>query len=182
LRDDRGEAQRENREAQQRRNDERATQKQASSPVAATLPEPEPEPEVAPPSAQEQQDSAVAYQESTRDIDARIEQEMRKQGRPHTAKDFQVSFDKFIASLYMTALVQLGLAAPQGEKPEVDLIGARQTIDTVAMLQEKTKGNLTQQESGMLQNILYELRMAYLEVTNLITNPPPAGAPPDRKR
>jgi hypothetical protein len=178
----RAERERENREAQQRRNDERATQKQASSPVAATLPEPEPEPEVAPPSAQEQQDSAVAYQESTRDIDARIEQEMRKQGRPHTAKDFQVSFDKFIASLYMTALVQLGLAAPQGEKPEVDLIGARQTIDTVAMLQEKTKGNLTQQESGMLQNILYELRMAYLEVTNLITNPPPAGAPPDRKR
>jgi len=178
----RAERERENREAQQRRNDERATQKQASSPVAATLPEPEPEPEVAPPSAQEQQDSAVAYQESTRDIDARIEQEMRKQGRPHTAKDFQVSFDKFIASLYMTALVQLGLAAPQGEKPEVDLISARQTIDTVAMLQEKTKGNLTQQESGMLQNILYELRMAYLEVTNLITNPPPAGAPPDRKR
>ena len=68
----RAERERENREAQQRRNDERATQKQASSPVAATLPEPEPEPEVAPPSAQEQQDSAVAYQESTRDIDARI--------------------------------------------------------------------------------------------------------------
>jgi hypothetical protein len=176
----RAEREREKREAQQRRNDERATQKQASSPVTATLPEPEPE--VAPPSAQEQQDSAAAYQESTHDIDARIEQEMRKQGRPHSAKDFQVSFDKFIASLYMTALVQLGLAAPQGEKPEVDLIGARQTIDTVAMLQEKTKGNLTPQESGMLQNILYELRMAYLEVTNLITNPPPAGAAPDRKR
>lgn len=178
----RAERERENREAQQRRNDERVTQKQASSPSTATLPEPEPAPEVAPPSAQEQQDSAVAYQESTRDIDARIEQEMRKQGRPHTAKDFQVSFDKFIASLYMTALVQLGLAAPQGEKPEVDLISARQTIDTVAMLQEKTKGNLTPQESGMLQNILYELRMAYLEVTNLITNPPQPGAAPDRKR
>ncbi len=176
----RAEREREKHEAQQRRNDERATQKQASSPVTATFQEPEPE--VAPPSPQEQQDSAAAYQESTHDIDARIEQEMRKQGRPHTAKDFQVSFDKFIASLYMTALVQLGLAAPQGEKPEVDLIGARQTIDTVAMLQEKTKGNLTPQESGMLQNILYELRMAYLEVTNLITNPPPAGAAPDRKR
>lgn len=176
----RAEREREKREAQQRRNDERATQKQASSPATETLQEPEPE--VAPPSAQEQQDSAAAYQESTRDIDARIEQEMRNQGRPHTAKDFQVSFDKFVASLYMTALVQLGLAAPQGEKPEVDLIAARQTIDTVAMLQEKTKGNLTPQESGMLQNILYELRMAYLEVTNLITNPPPAGAAPDRKR
>jgi hypothetical protein len=49
-------------------------------------------------------------------------------------------------------------------------------------MQEKTKGNLTPAEANMLQNILYELRMAYLEVTNLITNPPPASAGPDRKR
>ncbi len=62
-------------------------------------------------------------------------------------------------------------------KPQVDLIGARQTIDTVALLQDKTKGNLTDAEKNMLQNILYELRMAYLEVTNMITNPPPQGAP-----
>ncbi len=74
------------------------------------------------------------------------------------------------------------MAAPQGEKPEVDIIGARQTIDTVAMLQEKTKGNLTPQEEGMLQNILYELRMAYLEVTNLLAKPPQPGAAPDRAR
>ncbi len=107
---------------------------------------------------------------------------MHKQGRAHNAKDFEISFDKFIASIYMTALMQLGLAAPQGEKPAVDLIGARQTIDTVAMLQQKTKGNLTPAEENMLQNILYELRMAYLEVTNLITNPPPPRATPDQKR
>ena len=130
-----------------------------------------------PPSAQEQQESAAAYEKSAREIDARLESEMRKQGRTHSAEDFQVSFDKFVASLYMTSLLQLGLAAPQGERPAVDLIGARQTIDTIAMLQEKTKGNLTRQEESMLQNILYELRMAYLEVTNLITNPPPGSAP-----
>ena len=175
----RAEHDREKREAQQRRNDERAAQKQPSSASAATSVQ---EPEVEVPSTQEQQASAAAYQESTRDIDARIEKEMRRQGRPHSAQDFQVSFDKFIASLYMSALVQLGLAAPQGEKPEVDLIGARQTIDTVAMLQEKTKGNLSGSEENMLQNILYELRMAYLEVTNLITNPPPTGAAPERQR
>ncbi len=177
----RAERERENREAQQRRNDERSAQKQpASEPAAASTAEDQP-PEVAPPSADEQKESAAAYEQSTRDIDARIEQEMRKQGRTHTSKDFQVSFDKFIASLYMSSLMQLGLAAPQGEKPELDLIGARQTIDTVAMLQEKTKGNLTPQEESMLQNILYELRMAYLEVTNLITNPPPPGAAPNKR-
>ncbi len=175
----RAERDREKREAQQRRNDERAPQKQPSSASAATSVQ---EPEVEVPSAQEQQASAAAYQESTRDIDARIEKEMRRQGRPHSAQDFQVSFDKFIASLYMSALVQLGLAAPQGEKPEVDLIGARQTIDTVAMLQEKTKGNLSGAEENMLQNILYELRMAYLEVTNLIATPPQTGAAPERQR
>jgi len=82
----------------------------------------------------------------------------------------------------MSSLMQLGLAAAQGEKPEVDLIGARQTIDTIAMLQEKTKGNLTPQEDSMLQNILYELRMAYLEVTNMIAHPPQPGAAPDRAR
>jgi hypothetical protein len=170
---------REKREAQQRTNDERAAQNQPTSDEAPTPPAP---PEVEAPSAQEQQASADAYQQSTREIDAQIEKELRKQGRQHRAEDFEVSFEKFIASIYMTALMQLGLAAPQGEKPAVDLMGARQTIDTVAMMQEKTKGNLTPAEANMLQNILYELRMAYLEVTNLITNPPPANAGPDRKR
>jgi len=177
----RAELDRERREAQQRRNDERSAQRQPAPPPAASTAVEEP-PEVPPPSAQEQKQSAAAYEQSTREIDSQIESEMRKQGRPHRAQDFQVSFDKFIASLYMSALVQLGLAAPPGEKPEVDLIGARQTIDTIALLQEKTKGNLTPQEDGMLQNILYELRMAYLEVTNLIANPPQPGAAPSRAR
>jgi len=175
----RAEREREKREAQQRRNEERAAQKQPAPAAAAPTEEP---PEVPAPSAQEQKESAAAYEQSAREIDAQIEKEMRKQGRPHRAQDFQVSFDKFIASLYMSSLMQLGLAAPQGEKPEVDLIGARQTIDTIAMLQEKTKGNLTPQEDSMLQNILYELRMAYLEVTNMIAHPPQPGAAPDRAR
>ena len=173
----REEREREKREAQQRANEERSAQNHQTTEGPA---EPAPgQPEVQAPSAEEQKFSVDAYQQSTRDIDARIEKEMRKQGRTHSAKDFEVSFDKFIASLYMTSLMQLGLAAPQGAKPEVDLIGARQTIDTLAMLQEKTKGNLNAQEESMIQNCLYELRMAYLEVTNLITNPPPGGVSSD---
>jgi hypothetical protein len=175
----REERERERHEAQQRANEERASQNNvAEPPPASTEPAPD-HPEIQAPTAQEQQASVDAYHESTRDIDARIEQEMRKQGRAHTAKDFEVSFDKFVASLYMTSLMQLGLAAPQGAKPEVDLIGARQTIDTLAMLQEKTKGNLKPAEENMIQNCLYELRMAYLEVTNLITHPPQGGVGSD---
>ena len=114
-------------------------------------------------------------------MDDQINKEMRKQGQPHRAQDFEMTFEKFVASIYMSALMQLGLAAPPGEKPAVDLIGARQTIDTLAILQEKTKGNLTPAEENMLQNCLYELRMAYLEVTNLLTRPPQGGPGADVK-
>jgi hypothetical protein len=169
----REEREREKRETQQRVNEERAAQNSDKAPVVE--PPPPAEPEMQAPTADEQHASEAAYQQTARDIDERIDSEMRKQGRTHSAKDFEVSFDKFIASLYMTSLMQLGLAAPQGAKPEVDLIGARQTIDTLAMLQQKTKGNLTPPEENMFQNILYELRMAYLEVTNLITHPPQGG-------
>jgi hypothetical protein len=177
----RAEHEREKSEAQRLINEERAAQQH---PV---LPNPSPATSIATeeaipegPSAQEQHESATAYQQSTREIDERIEKEMRKQGQPHRAQDFEITFEKFIASLYMSALMQLGLAAPQGAKPEVDLLGARQTIDTLAILQEKTKGNLTAAEQSMLQNCLYELRMAYLEVTNMLTHPP-QGGPVDGK-
>jgi hypothetical protein len=92
----------------------------------------------------------------------------------HAAKDLEVSFERFMASLYMTAMLQLGLMHEQGGQPAVDLIGARQTIDTLGMLADKTKGNLTPKEQGFLQNCLYELRMAYVEVTNALARPPQA--------
>jgi hypothetical protein len=172
----REEREREKTEAQERRNEERAQQQAAEAPPAPAEQQHDDLTATAP-SSTEQQASAEAYHQSTKDIDARIEKELRQQGRAHRAEDFEVTFEKFSASLYMTTLMQLGLAAPQGSQPQVDLIGARQTIDTIALLQDKTKGNLTPAEQNMLQNILYELRMAYLEVTNLITNPPPQGAP-----
>jgi len=158
------------RESQQRANAEREAKTASESTSTILAPPDGPEPE--PPSAAEQQASADAYKDSTRQMDDQIKREMRKQGRAPSAQDFEMTFEKFTASIYMSALLQLGLAAPPGEKPIVDLIGARQTIDTLAILQEKTKGNLTPAEATMLQNCLYELRMAYLEVTNLLTRPP----------
>ena len=173
----RAERERETRAAHQRVNDERAAvqQQTAEARAAEDVPPLPTEMEAEAPSAAEQKASAAAYKESTRHIDEQINREMRQQGQSHRAQDFEITFEKFIASIYMTALLQLGLAAPQGAKPEVDLIGARQTIDTLALLQEKTKGNLTPAEDNMLRNLVYELRMAYLEVTNLITRPPQGG-------
>jgi hypothetical protein len=75
-------------------------------------------------------------------------------------------------------MLQLGLMQEEGGQPRVDLLGARQTIDTLGMLAEKTRGNLNAAEQHFLQNCLYELRMAYVEVTNALSRPPeaPAGA------
>jgi hypothetical protein len=65
----------------------------------------------------------------------------------------------------------------------VDLLGARQTIDMVAVLAEKTSGNLTPAEDKLMQSALFELRMAFLEVTQAIARqaqqrPPQPGVGP----
>lgn len=124
-----------------------------------------------PPSASDQQVQQDAYNQSSRDLDTRVELS------GHSAKELEMSFERFMASLYMTAMMQLGLMHEQGGQPGVDLIGARQTIDTLGMISDKTKGNLTPKEQGFLQNCLYELRMAYVEVTNALARPPQAPGP-----
>ncbi|MGA9356273.1 MAG: DUF1844 domain-containing protein [Terriglobales bacterium] len=121
-----------------------------------------------PPTASEQKAQHDAYRESSRDLDRRVELS------GHSSKELEVTFERFMASLYMTAMMQLGLMQEQGGQPGVDLIGARQTIDTLGMIAEKTKGNLTPKEQGFLQNCLYELRMAYVEVTNALARAPQA--------
>jgi hypothetical protein len=122
-----------------------------------------------PPTAAEQQAQADAYRESSKDLDSRVELSGR------SAKEFEMTLERFLASLYMTAMLQLGLMHEQGGQPRIDIIGARQTIDTLALLAEKTKGNLTPTEETFLQNSLYEVRMAYVEVTNALSRPPQPG-------
>jgi len=130
-----------------------------------------PGPEIPPmPTATEQQAQAEAYRKSSDVLDSRVELS------GHSAKEFEMTFERFMASLYMTAMLQLGLMHQQGEQPRMDIIGARQTIDTLALLTEKTKGNLTPTEENFLQNSLYEVRMAYVEVTNALSRPPQPGA------
>jgi hypothetical protein len=123
----------------------------------------------APPSSAEQEAQAAAYRQSSKDLDQQVEL------NGHSAKEFEMTFERFLASLYMTAMLQLGLMRQQGEQPRIDIIGARQTIDTLSLIGEKTKNNLTSVEENFLQNSLYELRMAYVEVTNALTRPPQAG-------
>lgn len=122
-----------------------------------------------PPTQAEQDAQAEAYRQSSQDLDKEVEL------NGHSAKEFEITFERFLAQLYMTAMLQLGLMRQQGEQPRIDIIGARVTIDTLSLISEKTKGNLTAAEENFLQNSLYELRMAYVEVTNALARPPQPG-------
>jgi hypothetical protein len=143
---------------------------QTAAPVPETMTDAAPEREMPPPPTNaEQEAQAAAYRQSAQDLDSQVELS------GHSAKEFEMTFERFLASLYMTAMMQLGLMRQQGEQPRVDIIGARQTIDTLSLIGEKTKGNLTPVEGNFLMNSLYELRMAYVEVTNALARPPQPG-------
>jgi len=81
-----------------------------------------------------------------------------------------VGFDTLVSYLSTTAMFQLGfLPGPGGERIPVDLVNARRTIDLMEVLQAKTEGNLADDEIRMLEEVLYELRMSYVEVQRRLT-------------
>lgn len=87
------------------------------------------------------------------------------QGSPDREKKADGRFPFLVSSLAMQALMALGLAAdPSGYAQEPDPAQARPIIDTLLLLQEKTKGNLTEQEETLLRNTLYELQTAFVQV------------------
>lgn len=91
------------------------------------------------------------------------ETEVDSEDEPVEAEDFQpMSFDIFVLSLNASALIHLGESHEAGVPPEpVNLPLARQTIDILSMLEEKTRGNLSGEEERLLHQILFDLRMRY---------------------
>ncbi|MFZ0244023.1 MAG: DUF1844 domain-containing protein [Desulfobacterales bacterium] len=74
-----------------------------------------------------------------------------------------LNFPTFILSLNASALLHLGaIEDPETGRPSKNLPMAKQTIDILSMLEEKTRGNLSRDEENMLKNILYDLRIAYV--------------------
>ncbi|MEO5935678.1 MAG: DUF1844 domain-containing protein, partial [Terriglobales bacterium] len=128
----------------------------------------------APPSAAEQHAQHTDYKAAGKQIDSMLDSAGAK--RP---PDMEMTFEKLILSLYMTAMMQMGMVRDEETPPRPDIISARQTIDTIALLGEKTKGNLSERESHMLQNCLFELRMAFLEIMKVLTANPPLA--PEKK-
>ncbi len=78
-----------------------------------------------------------------------------------------VSFTSFILSLNTTALFHLGeLAHPETGRKVLDLELARHSIDTLAMLEEKTKDNLNSEEQELISRVVYELKMRFIRIKN----------------
>ncbi len=84
----------------------------------------------------------------------------------------RVTFNLFISGLMMEALIALGdVEHPLTKKKEINITHAKFIIDTISMLQDKTKNNLDKDESSMLDSILYELRMRFVAKTKSESRP-----------
>ncbi len=112
------------------------------------------------------------------DSEGRVKEEFRKardkeaekEGVEEKAKRSaplpEVNFSSFLLSLSSSTLLHLGeLADPQSGEKRKDLALAKQSIDIIALLKEKTRGNLTQEEEKLLEHLLYDLRMRFVNAS-----------------
>jgi len=127
-----------------------------------------------PPTAEEKAQSAAAYATLVEHLDTMV-----RASDPTRGPIPPVNFANIVHSVYMNAIMQLGLAAPEGQKPRPDILGARQSIDMLAILAEKTAGNVTEEEDRLLQTILFELRLTFIEMTQALARSQQPQAPPD---
>jgi hypothetical protein len=139
------------------------------------------------PTAREMEQVNDAYQQTSERLETAV-----RAANPGIERPPEMSFEQIVHSVYMTTIIQLGGVTKEGDQPRVDLMGARQSIDMLSILVEKTKGNLTSEESRLLDNALFELRMGFLEITQALARsaagrpqgpgtPPVAGGTPGPK-
>ncbi len=93
--------------------------------------------------------------------------EGRREARPEraTGELAPLAFGTLVLSLSSSALVELGVAPPPGESSTAapNLPAAQQTIEILEMLREKTRGNLTPDEERLLESVLHDLRLRFVE-------------------
>ena len=147
----------------QQHKEEPPTPPAPAQPQQSAAPEP-PLPELKPPTDEQISNSQEAYREADRQLDSQLSDIGQ-------AEQFRMNFEMFLWNLYVSGLVQLGAVPQEGKDPKermVDPVAARHTIDTLSILEEKTKGNLTDKEKELMQRFLFELRMAFLDVMNAL--------------
>jgi hypothetical protein len=151
----------------------RSAEPAPAPPIQAAAPATPEEPELPPALTAEQTDQAKRAYEMTAD---RLDTAIRS-ANPGMDHPPAMSFDQLVQSVYMTSIVQLGGTTQEGQQPQVDILGARQSIDMLSVLEEKTKGNLSIEEARLLESALFELRMAFLEVTQALARSAASKAP-----
>jgi hypothetical protein len=162
---------------------EREEAVQSAAPVEVPVPSAEYTPEdeltendlqdMPPGPTSEQMEQANAAYAATSD---RLETAIRA-ANPGADHPPAMNFETLVQSVYMTTIVQLGGATPEGQQPQVDLMGARQSIDMLGILEDKTKSNLTGPEHRLLESALFEVKMAFLEVTQALARSAAAKVP-----
>jgi hypothetical protein len=131
------------------------------------------------PSAEDRQLQKSAYDASAQ----RLEELIRAQN-PAMGAQPPVTFPHLVQQFYLSAMIQMGAGGQDGQRPRVDILGAKGTIDLLTVLAEKTKGNLTEAEDRALQTVLHEVRIAFNELVSMINlqaMQPPQPPPPGRR-
>jgi Domain of unknown function (DUF1844) len=126
-----------------------------------------------PPTAKESHEQKAAYDASAQRLDDLIRAQ-----NPGAGPQPVVGFEHLVQQLYVTAMLQMGAGAQEGQRPRVDIVGARNSIDMLGVLAEKTRGNLSPSEDRVLQSVLFEARMAFLELTSMMSVQSVAPPPP----
>ena len=134
----------------------------------ASQPEPDPtaeqESDLPPaPTAEQMEQSRIAFQSTADRLDVAV-----RAANPGAEHPPALSFEGIVQSVYMQAILQLGGGTQEGQQPQVDILGARQSIDMLAILHERTAGNLTNAEQTLLTSAIFELRLAFLEITQAL--------------
>jgi hypothetical protein len=122
-----------------------------------SLDDAEGEPVVTP---EDKDEKSIDEKKAREQFDQAASEGSREQGHPLP----EVSFATFVFSLSSSALVHLGeIPEPETSRTQVDLVLAKQIIDTLGMLEEKTRGNLEPDEERLMKSVLYDLRLRYVQ-------------------
>lgn len=125
------------------------------------------------PSEEELRFQMLAYEQAAERIDNLVRAQ-----NPAAPPAEKIGFEHLVQQLYLSAMMQMGAGTPEGQRPRIDILGARQTIDLLGVVQHKTHGKLYASESRTLEAVLFELRATFLELTRMISAQPVAPMPP----
>ncbi len=107
----------------------------------------------------------AATQKDSQDVAPEKPADEKSEQKGPTEPPKPLDFTSLVISLANTALFQLGFIQIPDAESQKDLGAARQTIDIIALLEEKTKGNLSDQEQQVLKDTLFQLRMAFVDAS-----------------